>query len=195
MTFYQFALGLVRAVFFPIYRVKIHNRERIPEGGAVVCGNHTALSDPVFAAFGTGSAKPLTFMAKAELFKNRLLRKVLLALGAFPINRGKADVSAIKQALTNLKDGKLLLIFPEGTRNKDGTAEAKAGAGMLALRGKVPVVPVYVTENKHLFGRINVVFGEPYFPSCEGKPETDDYIRISNEALARVRALAKTVGE
>ena len=107
------------------------------------------------------------------------------------MDRGKADVGAIKQAMKFLKGGEKVLLFPEGTRIKDGGAgEAKTGAAMLAVRCGVPILPVYISEKKKWFGRTPVIIGEPYYPVTAGRrATTEEYHAIADDMMARVRAL------
>ena len=90
--------------------------------------------------------------------------------GIFGVKRGKADVAAIKTAMKYLKDGELLLMFPEGTRHQDGEfGDAKTGAAMLALRTGVPIVPIYLPAEKKWFRWNPVVFGEAYYPKAPAR--------------------------
>lgn len=185
---FKFCFWLVYIVLKPVYRFRIYGRERLPEGAAVICGNHTARVDAVLVALSMGSSGRFTAMAKAELFRYPILGKLLASLHVFPVNRGKNDVLAIKHALKALKEGQQLVIFPEGTRVHEGEkAEAKTGAGMLALRSNVPVVPVYITPGKKAFRGCKIVYGTPFVPQCEGKPNQQDYQRVTDEIMAAIQ--------
>lgn len=194
--FYRIAYGLVTVLFKLLYRMKMTGKEnRPPLGqGALVCGNHTGYSDPVFAALAVGSGGQTRFMAKESLFRNKPFAWLITKLGAFPVSRGKTDMGAVKTALKSLKDGKRLIMFPEGTRVREGVtdAEAKAGAGMLALRSGCPVLPVYLTPYKKIFRtKVQVVIGTPFMPEQpEGMSGKEAYQAVSDEIMARVRALA-----
>ena len=130
-------------------------------------------------------------MAKAELIRVPVIGWRLSKAGVFGVDRGKADVGAIKQAMKFLKGGEKVLLFPEGTRIKDGGAgEAKTGAAMLAVRCGVPILPVYISEKKKWFGRTPVIIGEPYYPVTAGRrATTEEYHAIADDMMARVRAL------
>jgi len=174
---------------------KAIGREHIPEGGALICANHTALSDPLFAVFAFQRKNRLRFMAKAELLRRPVLGWLLTKAGVFGIQRGKSDVGAIKQALKVLKGGEKLMLFPEGTRFKEGDGgEAKTGAAMLALRTGVPIVPVYIPRQKKWFIRTPVIIGAPYYPSVNGRKATsEDYRTVADELMARIHALGEPV--
>ena len=110
---------------------------------------------------------------------------------------GKADVAAIKTAMKYLKDGELLLMFPEGTRHQDGEfGDAKTGAAMLALRTGVPIVPIYLPAEKKWFRWNPVVFGEAYYPKApEGrKPTPEDYHAVADDLMERIEALKPQAG-
>src|SRR5699024_4687983 len=103
----------------------------------------------------------------------------------------KSDVGAIKHALRLLKEGRKLLLFPEGTRVKEGAdVEAKTGAAMLALRAGVPIVPVWIPSKRKWFRRTDVLIGEPFFPQAAGRrPTAEDYDRVTEEMMTRIEAL------
>ncbi|MDP4108779.1 MAG: lysophospholipid acyltransferase family protein [Bacillota bacterium] len=184
--FFNFAYSLLRVVFFPFYRLKITGRENLPEsGGMLVCANHTCLKDPIFVAFALGIKHDYAFMAKSELFNNALFGFILKRLGAFPVNRAVADVRAVKTAIHSLRDGKTLILFPEGTRRKD--AVVKAGAGMLAVRSGVPVVPVYIGGKKRIFCRTEIRIGKPFKLESPARP---DYNEAASEIMQKVRGLS-----
>ncbi len=190
--FYRAAYILVCNLFSLLFRISVSGRENIPQGAAIVCVNHTASSDPIFAAKGMTRRHQLFFMAKAELMRNPLARWVLRHLGVFAVERGKADMSAVKHALELLKENKKVAMFPEGTRvSADESADAKTGAVMLALRGQVPFLPVYVTPgHKKLFSKVKVIIGQPYRVETEGKRmNAEQYRVVAEELMERIRAL------
>ncbi|MBE7045311.1 MAG: 1-acyl-sn-glycerol-3-phosphate acyltransferase [Ruminococcaceae bacterium] len=164
MTFgFRIIQIILRFVTFFCFRVKIQGIENVPaEGGLIMAVNHKSYWDPVVV--GMSTPRKLRYMAKAELFRNKLFGKLISALGAFPVQRGKGDIGAIKGALSILKREEPLLIFPEGGRTKDEkTSTAKPGAVMLAVRAEVPVVPVYISGKYRWFGTITVRYGTPVF--------------------------------
>ena len=186
-----FLVGLFSIIIFKIlYFYKIIGKQNIPEGGCLICCNHSGLSDPIFVAIALGlfTKKRPRFMAKAELFRNKIFGALLRNLGAFPVKRGTADIGAIKESLKIIGSDGRLLLFPEGTRNS--TDGAKAGAGMLALRSDCAVLPVYVTPGRKPFHRVRVVVGEAFHPEKpEGKPGSEDYQNTADEILRRIYAL------
>ena len=178
--------------FFSIFHpVRCVGREQLPEGGALLCGNHTCMSDPLCVVFAIGHQPQCRVMAKEELMGIPVLGWLLKKAGIIGVKRGRADVGAIKEAMRALKNGEKLLLFPEGTRVEEGgEGTAHTGAALLATRTGVPIVPVYIPRKKKWFRRTRVVFGAPYRPEFEGRrPTAEDYERISAELMGRIYAL------
>ena len=161
MKFYTFAKNIVKGALFPLYRVKVTGREHFPkEGGVLICSNHIDNLDP--PVVGMTSPRDIHFMAKAELFQAPILKGILPKINAFPVKRGMSDREALRQGLGLLKDGKVLGLFPEGTRSKNGElGEGLSGAGFFALRSNAHVVPCAIIGPYRLFGRLKVVYGKP----------------------------------
>ncbi|MCL2071382.1 MAG: 1-acyl-sn-glycerol-3-phosphate acyltransferase [Oscillospiraceae bacterium] len=150
--FYNFLRYFVRLYFWFKFKVTLYNKEKLPHklpnlrltGGYIVACNHQRYIDPpAIAAFVKGR---FSFMAKDELFrKNRFFARLIRMCGAFPVVRGAGDKSVIDDSVEYLKKGRVLVIFPEGTRSKDGTiGRAKSGAALIAATAGVPVLPVCI---------------------------------------------------
>ena len=169
----------------------VSGRENLPEGGVLLCGNHTTLGDPVYVVCAVGPRPQMHVLAKEEVMQVPLLGPLLRKGGMIGIKRGKSDVGAIKECIKVLKGQEPLLIFPEGTRVKEGqSVEAHSGAAMLATRTGVPLLPVYIQPKKRWFRRTRVIFGQPYQPEYEGKrPSPEDYERIAADLMVRIRKL------
>lgn len=136
--------------------VQVFGAETVPEKGRVIlCGNHISFLD-VFMLFAHVK-RPLRFMAKAELFRIPVVSWVIRKCGAFPVNRGEGDLSAIRTSLSVLKEERALTIFQTGKRN---STDAKNGAVYLALKAKAPILPFSIDGKFHLFKRTTVRFGE-----------------------------------
>ena len=192
-------MNKVYFVFYPLVRLFMRifhpwdatGLENLPEGGVLLCGNHTTLGDPVYVAAAIGPKPQLHVLAKAELMRVPVVGYILRKGGMIGIKRGKSDVTAIKECIKVLKREEKLLIFPEGTRVKEGeSVDAHSGAAMLATRTGVPILPVYIQPKKRWFRKTKVIFGAPYQPEYEGKrPGPEDYERIAADLMVRIRKL------
>lgn len=170
---------------------RIVGEANIPEGAVLLCGNHTTAGDPLYVVCALGSRRQVHVMAKEEIMHWPVVGWILKKAGIFGVRRGKADVAAVKEAMRVLKNGERLIVFPEGTRVREGEAsEAHTGAALFSTRTGAPLLPVYISPKKRIFRRTTVVFGQPYHPQFEGrKPTPEELQRIANDLMERVRAL------
>lgn len=184
---------LVRIVCKLFFFVKLEHADRIPkEGAAILAVNHTSLWDPPVLISCT--KRPMRTMAKKELFRNKLLAAVLKMAGAFPVDRGTGDISAIKTALKALKDGELFTIYPEGKRVKgDEGADAKAGVALIASRSGVPVIPVSMRGGYRLFHRVTITFGTPMamIPADGKKPTSEELKAFADRIMEQIESLGE----
>ncbi|MDE6727953.1 MAG: 1-acyl-sn-glycerol-3-phosphate acyltransferase [Oscillospiraceae bacterium] len=152
--FYAIARGLVNLIYHIVFKITIVGKENIPtqKGGCIIASNHVSNNDPPF--IGIVFKGKYTFMAKEELFKNRFFGWLIRRLGAFPVKRGAKDFAAIDKAIESLAEGRTFIIFPEGTRSKDGElGRAKSGVSIIAVRANAPVIPVFVKYGRKKFRR------------------------------------------
>ena len=124
---------------------EVRGREHVPRtGGLIVASNHISYMDPPL--IGTAAVRVLHYLAKEELFRQPLLGPLITAFHAIPIRRGKADLSGLARAIEVLKSGAALIMFPEGSRMRDGELHpARPGVGMLAVGGNAMVVPCFIS--------------------------------------------------
>ena len=194
MKFYRCCRRLVKIFLAVFYRMRVTGRERLTGDGAIYCCNHTSMTDPIFIGAFIDAKKPVRYMAKDSLFKNRFMRWLVTKLGGYPVRRDTTDLVALKTSLTLLKNGERLIIFPEGGRRDTDDSDAKGGAGLLAVRTGVPVVPVFLSRGRRVFSRVRLVFGEAYHPDPgEGKPNGETFARIGEEIMERIRELGRTI--
>lgn len=127
-----------------VFRVRIFGKKNIPKKGSfILASNHTSYLDPI--VLGAACPRKLNFMAKQELFRNPLFSWLISNVGAFPVERDSADLSALKEAMRRVKQGKPLLLFPEGSRKLDnGFSQPHPGIGFLVAKLGVTVVPAFV---------------------------------------------------
>lgn len=194
--FYSLAYVVLWPVVHLLFLPVVQGRERIPQGNAVFCCNHSSNWDPLLIMVTAGYGHQLFALAKAEISRWPVVGWILKTAGMIFVDRGKADIGAIKSALKYLKGGRQVLIFPEGTRvSEEESAAAKGGVSMLAVRTGSPIVPIYLDSQKKLFHRTHIVFGEPYMPQIAGKKGTaEEYQKIADEALRRIYALREEIG-
>ncbi|HHU63211.1 MAG TPA: 1-acyl-sn-glycerol-3-phosphate acyltransferase [Clostridiales bacterium] len=166
--FYSICKVIVKAIFNFLFRIKVHGLENVPETGkCILYSNHISLLDPLMIAVIL--KRRIYFMAKKELFDNKLIGPIIKRWGAFPVKRGKPDISAIKTALRILKEGKIFGIFPEGTRGKERKIkDLEPGIVMIAVKSKAPVIPVVIKNRYKLFSTVNILIGKPRVISTEG---------------------------
>lgn len=195
MTYYvsRFIFWLIIKVYLG-YRVKY--RENFPaEGPFIIASNHLSFLDP--ALVGNALRRRVSFLAREDLFKNRIFNLWGRAVGAIPVKRGRFDLSAMKGSLQRLKKGEVVALFPEGTRSVDGfIREAKAGVGFLAVKAGVPIVPLCIKGTDKalpkgaIFIRLKpvaVYVGKPVAPERFLKANGEyDYQALSQEAMKRV---------
>jgi 1-acyl-sn-glycerol-3-phosphate acyltransferase len=189
---------LTRALFRLWFRVTAQGLENVPrEGPVLLASNHLSVLDPPLV----GSIVPRTvdFMAKAELFRIPGFGALIRRLYAHPVERSGSDAAALRLALRLLEEGRVLLVFPEGTRGVEGRlGGARAGAGMLAAMSGAPVVPVYVQGTGRALPRgarfprrvpISVRFGAPLqFSRGSGKGRYQEVSEAIMAAIGRLKA-------
>jgi 1-acyl-sn-glycerol-3-phosphate acyltransferase len=181
---YRSCRWIVKTFFFgALGGLKAKGIENVPKTGPVLIAPiHVSLMDPPI--IGCSCPRVLCFMAKKELFKNPIFSRLIRSYGAFPVERGANDSAAIRLAIDILKEGRCLLVFPEGTRGDAVTmGEVKSGIAMLAKRSEATVVPVGVYGSHIIMprggkgfkrSRALVVYGKPLkysdFEGVEGDP-------------------------
>lgn len=179
----KYIIKLYYKIFF---KINLIGEENLPNNtGYVICANHISQHDPVVYA---SSVKKLFYaLGKKELFNHWITKKLFSTMNTIPVDRNKIDISAMKKSLRVLKKEKAgLLIFPEGTRNfGEKPLPVIPGAAMLAIKAKVPIVPVSIDSTYRIFSKINITIYEPidlseYFNE---NLETSDYIHITEEIV------------
>ena len=150
-----------------LYRLRVQGLENVPEGGFVLAANHTSNFDPWPLGIPFLPDRQLRFMAKAELF-NPVLAPFLRAGGAFKVRRGEGDVEAMRTAVELVREGEIVVMFPEGTRQTKGlvkrhTPRQHTGAARIALTANAPLVPVAIggTDRLLRLGPLRVAYGPP----------------------------------
>lgn len=191
MSYYRLFRGFFRSIFSLVFRWQVIGREHIPkEGPVILCANHISLWDPPL--LGSGIERQVFFMAKEELFRIPVLSFLITKFGAFPVKRGAGDRAAIRSTLKLLEEGKILGIFPEGTRSKTGEVGAGMhGAAMFALKSQAAVVPVAIIGPYRWFRPITIVYGKPIDMTRlrETKGGSDTLKETTDLIMAEIRSL------
>jgi 1-acyl-sn-glycerol-3-phosphate acyltransferase len=167
-----------------------------PEGGVLLVANHQSYLDPVLV--GVRLPRPLSYIAKSELFENYHAARLLRWLNGFPVHQGSIDIGALREAITRLRSGQALAIFPEGSRTNNGQMlPLERGVGLIIRRAKVLVIPVAIEGSYHAWPtnrtlfrpwKIRVSYGVPMQLSDLTETEILSILNMTlHEMLLRLR--------
>ena len=177
---YGFSHYWLRVMFDMFFRGEVVGLENLPTSGAfLIAANHASHLDPPL--IGSHVPRQMSFFARKTLWKGGFSTWWLDAVGTIPVDRDSADVGALKRVLRALADGKVMILFPEGTRSPDGKLqEPKPGVGFIVCKTQVPVVPARIFGSFDAFGKgakvprlgtpVTVVFGKPIPPAVYDDP-------------------------
>jgi len=175
VTLYKILLPIARVLVKSV-GCRVEGAHNVPaEGSCIVASNHVTVCDPVFLACAM-PGRVLHFMGKQSLFDIPVLGWLFAKCGGFPVSRGEGDVSAIRYSVSLLREGKVLAIFPEGTRSGTGELnKAFDGVGLIAEKSKAPVIPVRIMKvrgrKKGFRGRTRIMIGDPLYLEAMDMPE------------------------
>ncbi len=163
-AFYAVGKAVCAPIYKLIYRYKVINKNNIPNDGKgyIIASNHMSFADPVL--LGLGQKRRLNFMAKDELFSNKIFAFIIRHLGAFPVKRGAGDGKAIKNGEDIINEGNLMTIFIEGGRSKTGELmRPRSGFAVIAQQTGASVVPTCITKigKRKLFAKRIIHFSDP----------------------------------
>ncbi|MBQ6507643.1 MAG: 1-acyl-sn-glycerol-3-phosphate acyltransferase [Clostridia bacterium] len=159
---YRISRGFAWLLVHLIMPVRYHGKEKLQnrQGPYVLISNHRHALDPVVLAWPVPSQ--CVFLGKKELAKSAFLKKCLTDLHCILVDRHNRDMEAMRSCMKAVKMGKVLVVFPEGTRHHEGQMEQiENGTSLIVMRGRVPVIPVYLDGKLKLFRRINAYVGDP----------------------------------
>lgn len=176
------------------FRVRVTGVQQVPAQGPVILAiNHLSMLDPLI--IGVTFPRPIHYMAKEELFRYPLLGHLLRWVGTFPVRRGEADREAIQRSLQLLKKGRVVGVFPEGTRSDDGRLrEIQGGTALLALRSGAPILPIAIWGTGQAMprgrflpkrARVLIHIGEAIWIQASNGMSGHDRIREISRQLAR----------
>jgi 1-acyl-sn-glycerol-3-phosphate acyltransferase len=186
---------VLRFGFCTLRRVRVYGAEHVPkEGPVLLAANHVGMLDMFM--IGYRLPRLVHWMAKEELFKNKLVARFIRYFGAYPINRTVRDTSAARTTFELLEKGEIVGIFPQGTRAKKGKPVPKAKAGVVkyAVETDTSVLPVAIWGKTHLFGKMYVRFGEPFrYPQpAEGEHyDKKQYLEMAQKLLDDIYAMGE----
>ncbi|MBP5288866.1 MAG: 1-acyl-sn-glycerol-3-phosphate acyltransferase [Clostridia bacterium] len=195
MTLYERLVGALRRVLRVFFRVRaIGLPEKLPEGGLIVCSNHSSNFDALFLAAALD--RPITFMGKKSLLYVPIIRHIVRGVGMIPLSRDGGDAAKLRQAVRELKDGKLLVIFPQGRRFRKtprGTP-SHGGAGMMALLSGARIMPCAIVTRRYRvrpFCKVVLHFGEPKTYQVQGEGRSEKARAVSDAAFEDICSLAE----
>ncbi|MEG0167058.1 MAG: lysophospholipid acyltransferase family protein [Ruthenibacterium sp.] len=189
--FYCIIITLAWIAWHIVFRIKVIGRENlIKNRGFVLAPNHLSAIDPVFVVIARFWGKRMVVFGKEELFgKNIFLDWMWRHVNVVCVHRGKGDTQVVDEAVQDVKNGQGLLIFPEGTRSKDGNlGRLKSGAFVVAVAAGVDMIPcriIYKGGKMKVFGRCTIIFGKP-IPAEKltlGEPRSAAKLRASKALL------------
>ncbi|NJO43632.1 MAG: 1-acyl-sn-glycerol-3-phosphate acyltransferase [Cyanobacteria bacterium CRU_2_1] len=194
--YHLFKWSIVSPMFHTYFRGRIYGAENVPQtGGLIVVANHASDFDPPIIS--NCVRRPVSYMAKEELFKIPVFSRAIRLYGAYPVKRGSADRSAIRAALAQLERGWAVGIFLQGTRTPDARiASPKLGAAMIAAKAQVPLLPVSVWGTQAILGKgekmlhpvpITVRIGDVIQPPSSG--DRDALEAITHQCVEAIHAM------
>jgi 1-acyl-sn-glycerol-3-phosphate acyltransferase len=166
---YSFLWHLLRWPVKFLLPTKVVCKERLPLPEKIITvSNHLSLLDVPVVGINVKGYRH--FVGKKELLKSAFFRWLIKAVDAIPIDRGKADLTAMRKIVSVLKVGETITIFPEGTRNRNDESlqEVKAGAALFAIKGDAPVVAIMIYRKPKFFRKNYLYIGEPFYVAENG---------------------------
>jgi 1-acyl-sn-glycerol-3-phosphate acyltransferase len=162
--------SLLRFIFTVFFSYRAYGMENLPKkGGVLILSNHQSFLDPILLSLLL--TRPMSYLAKSELFANPVFGRLIQSLHAYPVDQGRGDLGAIRETVRRLQEGHLLNIFPEGSRTEDGEiGKIERGAALVIRRANVPVLPVAIEGSFQAWPRnrripmphpVKVLYGKP----------------------------------
>lgn len=191
---YWLGWAIFRAVAHLLWRYRVSGRWKVPRTGPLlIVSNHPSWYDPL--SVGGVMPRRIWFLAKRELFKWPILGGLCRLTGQIPVRRGASDRAALEKALAYLKQGRVVMIFPEGrVEKREMLLPAHTGAAMLALRSGATILPIAHTGTRRVlhawFPRVCIEFGEPFKPQLpEGIARKVGLQLLTEEIMERIAAM------
>ena len=196
MTFYERLVRIASPILRFFFRVRtVGLPETLPEGGLIVCTNHSSNFDALFLAITLN--RPITFMGKKSLLRVPVIRHVVRRVGMIPLARDGGDAAKLRQAVRELRDGKLLVIFPQGKRFKKSPRGTPylGGVGMMSVLSGAKILPGAIVTRRYRvrpFCKAILNFGEPMtFEETEGVKRGETAQKATDAAFDKICSLAE----
>jgi 1-acyl-sn-glycerol-3-phosphate acyltransferase len=176
-----------RTVFATYFHWRVYNSERVPQkGGVILASNHASFLDPPLV--GSGLKRDINYLARKSLFRIPVLGWILRIVNAVPVDRDGGGAAGLKAIMDRLHDGGAIILFPEGTRTKDGKFQpARSGIGLTVIKSEAPVVPVRVFGTYEAWGR-HVRIPRPHGVILKyGKPMNFEKLRAEAKDCPKAR--------
>jgi len=170
--FWKCCQAIARIFTSLLFDLRVYGVENVPAtGGFLLAPNHQSYLDPVFVAVRL--RRPVSYLAKSELFENPVLRWLITSLHAFPVRKGRGDLAAVRETIKRLEEGNVLNMYPEGTRTLDGSfGQLQKGITLILKKISVPVIPVAIDGSYQIWpkgrkifrsGHVRVIYGKPLY--------------------------------
>ncbi len=176
-----------RTTFATYFRWKVYNNERVPlKGSVILASNHASFLDPPLV--GSGLKRDINYLARKSLFRIPVLGWILRTVNAVPVDRDGGGAAGLKAIMDRLHEGGAIILFPEGTRTRDGNLQpARSGIGLTVIKSEAPVVPVRVFGTRQAWGR-----GQRIPRPCSvavkyGRPMNFDELRAEAKDCSKAR--------
>lgn len=193
---YALCRTIAQLLFIALFRGRAFNVQHVPRtGGVLLASNHQSFFDPVLATLAV--PRECNYFARDTLFANPTLARVISYFNTIPVKRDSADTRALKELMRRLKDGRVVLAFPEGTRTHDGRiGTMRAGMVLVARRVRVPLVPTLIQGAFEAWPRFRkrpgvapvlVAYGEPIYPHEHPEWDDDMCVNVVRESIVELQ--------
>lgn len=197
LPFYRVCQFMLWCIFKAWNRVELRASEKVPAQGFILAANHVSYLDP--PVLSVVFRRPITFLAKEELFRIPVFRRIITWLNAVPV-AGESDFRTLRAIVKRLRAGEIVLIFPEGTRSRTGdmSSDVKSGVAFLAHAAGVPVVPCYIDGTDKAWPRggrwfrpakIRVFLDKPVVVGESTEDKAEHYARSTSQVMERIKFL------
>ena len=182
--FMNFLRVLAAPWIWMVLPFRFYGKKKIKKGAGIFIGNHYKMTDMTYP--GTLTWEGIHFLMKKSLFKGKLLTWFFSTLKVIAVSRDGSDVRAVMDSLKCLKNGEKICIYPEGTRNKvnDELQPFKAGAALISIKAKAPIIPVVTYKRPRYFRMTHVIVGDPIeFTELYDKKPTEEELAAADKRL------------